>query len=173
MVRLFFLFAFSFIFSSQVLAGGPKRFSSVMTENGVLYFIEPMKMHTYDGCASKKDMLFDITYLTNDDDSVSFTTTVITENITKLDSVCIHMGEKTIKTNTEFIYCDPDGSRYVNRIRFYIKWTEWKELYEYPQPYIVDFGNNLYFAFKPKKWEKERKEIMQIINIIELNKTQR
>lgn len=101
---------------------------------------------------------------------MSFTTTIVTPVVEKLDSVSIKNESKTIKAKTELIYCEPYKSYYINRLRFYIKWSEWKELYGYTMPYTIELNNHLRFSFPQNKWKKESKIINDIINIIELNK---
>lgn len=147
-----------------------KRYTTFLTENGMLYFIRPMHLPKCNGNQTKYGMTFDITYLSGDNDSVSFTTTIVTPVVEKLDSVSIKNESKTIKAKTELIYCEPYKSYYVNRLRFYIKWSEWKELYGYTMPYTIELNNHLRFSFPQNKWKKESKIINDIINIIELNK---
>lgn len=147
-----------------------KRYTTFMTESGMLYFIRPMHLPKCNGNQTKYGMTFDITYLSGDNDSVSFTTTIVTPIVEKLDSVSIKNETKTINAKTELIYCEPYKSYYVNRLRFYIKWSEWKELYGCMVPYTIEFNHHLRFSFPQSKWKKESKTINDIINIIELNK---
>lgn len=154
-----------------VIAGSvSKRYTTFLTESGMLYFIKPMQMPKCNGNQTKYGMTFDITYLSGDKDSVSFTTTVVTPNVEKLDSVFIKNESKIVKVKTELIYCEPYKSYYVNRLRFYIKWSEWKDLYSCMTPYVIEFGNHLCFSFHQNKWKEESKTINDIINIIELSK---
>lgn len=147
-----------------------KRYTTFLTESGMLYFINPMHMPKCNGNLTKYGLTFDITYLSGDNDSVSFTTTIVTPTIERLDSVFIKNESKIVRAKTELIYCEPYKSYYVNRLRFYIKRSEWKELYGCMTPYVIEFGNHLCFSFYQNKWRKERKTISEIINIIELNK---
>lgn len=155
----------------QVIAGSvSKRYTTFLTESGMLYFIKPMHMPKCNGNQTKYGMTFDITYLSGDKDSVIFTTTVVTPFMEKLDSVFIKNESKIVKVKTELIYCEPYKSYYVNRLRFYIKWSEWKEFYSCMTPYVIEFGNYLCFSFHQNKWKEESKTINDIINIIELSK---
>lgn len=170
MKKLFHLFILLSVCHSTGFAGDlSKRYKSFLTGNGMLYFINPTKMQRLGNSIAAKDLIFDITYLSKDEDSVSYTATVITNQIMKFDNVLIQNAVKNIKSKTEIVYCEPKGAYYVNRIRFYIKWAELKELYENEQPYILDFGNNLIFSFNTKKWKIEKDDITRIIKIVELN----
>ena len=123
-----------------------------------------------EGNSTKKGMTFDMTYLSNDDDSVSFTSTIVTNHASPIDSVTIHSNQHSIRTNIEQIYCEPHKNKYIWRIRYYITWTQWKELYNNQTPYIIEFEKDLMFSFHKKKWEKEKNDINNILQIIELNK---
>lgn len=170
MKRTIFLFL-AYMCCMLVIAGSAsKRYTTFLTESGMLYFIKPMQMPKCNGNQTKYGMTFDITYLSGDKDSVSFTTTVVTPNVEKLDSVFIKNESKIVKVKTELIYCEPYKSYYVNRLRFYIKWSEWKDLYSCMTPYVIEFGNHLCFSFHQNKWKEESKTINDIINIIELSK---
>lgn len=127
-------------------------------------------MPKYEDNQMKYGMTFDITYLSGDEDSVSFTSTIVIPSPMSSDSVCIKYGANKIKARVEHIYCEPYKSFFISRNRYYIKWKEWKDMYENNTPYIVDFNNGTRFSFKKKKWEKERKIIIKIIEMIELNK---
>lgn len=132
-----------------------------------------MHMSKYEGNETKYGMTFDITYLSGNEDSVSFTATVVTPYPTKLDSANIRSEQIDLKKATNLIYCEPYKNYYVNRIRFYIKWEEWRELYKPRQPYVLDFGTRLRYSFKPKQWKKKREIMNSIIEMIEINKKQK
>lgn len=170
MKRTIFLFLTCMCCMLVIASSVSKRYTTFLSERGMLYFISPMHMPKCNENHAKYDLTFDITYLSGDKDSVSFTTTVVTPIVEKLDSVFIKNELKIVKAKTELIYCEPYKSYYVNRLRFYIKWSELKELYGCMMPYVIDFGNHLCFSFYQNKWKKESKTINDIINIIELNK---
>lgn len=136
----------------------------------MLYFILPMHMPKCDGNQTRYGMTFDITYLSDNEDSVSFTSTIVTKQAIKFDTVCIRSGNKVIKVHPEQLFCEPHGSGYVSRNRYYITWAECKELYQSSVPYVIDFGEGIKFSFKPKKWAKERETINSIFRIIDMNK---
>lgn len=170
MKRPLFLFLACMCCMQAFASSVSKRYTTFLTESGMLYFIRPMHMPKCNENQTRYGMTFDITYLSGDTDSVSFTATVVTPIVEKLDSVYIKSGSKIVKVKTVLIYCEPYKSYYVNRLRFYIKWSEWKDLYGCMTPYVVEFNNHLRFSFYQNKWKKESKTINDIINIIELNK---
>lgn len=129
-----------------------------------------MHMPKCEGNQTRYGLTFDITYLDNDDDSVSFTTTVITALPMSLDSVLIVTAQGNIKVNTDKIYSEPYKSNYLNRLRFYLKWRDLKLLYGLVIPYVIVYGDDLRFSFSRKEWMSEREIINRIIKIIELNK---
>lgn len=146
-----------------------KRYVTFSTESGILYFIRPMHMPKCDGNTSRYGMTFDITYLSGDLDSVSFTSTIVIRELEEIDSVYIRYGREVLKSKVERIYCEPYKSGYVYRSRFYIKWSELKQLYKNDEPYLIEYRKNIRFSFRKKKWRKEHKEINQIINLIDYN----
>jgi hypothetical protein len=169
---LFLLVLFASLLES--FAGAvTKKYVTFLTENGMLYFVRPMHMPKCDGNETKYGMTFDITYLVGDEDSVSFTTTIVTAKPIKLDSVNIRSEQLNVQEATDLIYCEPYKSCYVNRIRFYLKWEEWKKLYQERQPYMIDFGTQLRYAFKSRQWKKKCEIMNGIIGTIEINKRQK
>lgn len=169
---LFLLVLFASLLES--FAGAvTKKYVTFLTENGMLYFVRPMHMPKCDGNETKYGMTFDITYLVGDEDSVSFTTTIVTAKPIKLDSVNIRSEQLNVQKATDLIYCEPYKRCYVNRIRFYLKWEEWKKLYQERQPYMIDFGTQLRYAFKSRQWKKKCEIMNGIIGTIEINKRQK
>jgi hypothetical protein len=169
---LFLLILFAFLLES--FAGGiTKRYVSFLTENGMLYFVRPMHMPKCDGNETRYGMTFDITYLSGDEDSVSFTATIVTAEPIKLDSVNIRSEQLGVQKATDLIYCEPYKRCYVNRIRFYLKWDEWKKLYQNRNPYLIDFGTRLRYTFKSRQWKKKREIMNSIIETIEINKNEK
>ena len=150
-----------------------KKYVTFLTENGMLYFVRPMHMPKCDGNETKYGMTFDITYLVGDEDSVSVTATIVATKPIKSDSVIIRSEQQDVQKTTELIYCEPYKSCYVNRIRFYLKWEEWKKLYQERQPYMIDFGTQLRYAFKSRQWKKKCEIMNGIIGTIEINKRQK
>lgn len=150
-----------------------KKYVAFLTENGMLYFVKPMHMPKCNGNETKYGMTFDITYLVGDDDSVSVTATIVAAMPIKLDSVNIRSKQWDVQKAVDQIYCEPYKSCYVSRIRFYLKWEEWKELYQEQQPYMIDFGTQLRYAFKSRQWKKKREIMNRIIGTIEINKIQK
>lgn len=124
------------------------------------------------GNETKYGMTFDITYLSGDEDSVSFTSTIVTPTPIKSEYVNIWGELQVIQAAVHLIYCEPYKRYYVNRIRYYIKWEEWKSLYKQEKPYIIDFGTRLRYAFKSRQWKKNRETMNKIIRTIETNKGQ-
>lgn len=167
LILLFLVCTCSIVVFASPLA---RKYTTFLTEKGLLYFIRPMHMPKCDGNLTKYGLTFDITYLYGDNDSVSFTATVVTPTVEKLDYVYIKNESTRIKAIPELIYCEPYKSYYVNRIRFYIKWAEWKEIYSCMTPYTIVFGDHLCFSFSQGRWRKESKIINNIMNIIEINK---
>lgn len=141
-----------------------------MTENGILYFILPDKMPRHGGVSAKKNMLYDLTCLSTGD-SVSVTATVWTKQPCRLMHAGIITAENMrMHNDVETIFVEADKAGYKNRIRFKMAWDEFKCLYASPVPFIVEFSNQISFAFTPKKWNAKRTEMNTIINIIELNR---
>lgn len=146
-----------------------KRYLSYQNPDGMLYFFVPQKMAKCDGNYNKYKMEFDITYLTDNPDSVSFTSTIIINKMEKIDSVTIISGATKLKLLSHQIYCDPKRSRYISRNRCYMTWAELKNLYSNTNPYIVDFGQGIKYSFEQSKWDKERSIVNQIIQLIDFN----
>ncbi len=154
---------------TKVDAGG-KKYVTFATQNGTLFFVRPMTMSRNEGCSAAKHLVFDITYLESDKDSVSFTSTIVTNNSESIDSVRIYLSNgMVLSTKTMPLYIEPSKSRNVMRVRFYLKWEQWKMLYSQNEPFTLDYGNHLLFSHNKKKWDKVKVSMNNIINLIEQN----
>jgi len=170
MKNCFFALLINFISLSMIAAPISKRYKVLMTEKGNLFFLNPTKMSRSHGSKAQKDLVFDITYLVGDEDSVSFTATVIADSALKIDSIVIMLPNKReMKVEAEAIYCEPLKRNYAMRTRFYVNWEEWKSMYKDKQPYTLNFGHGLLFSFKQKDWNEESRTIQEIMKVIELN----
>lgn len=166
------LLALTWLLASLTLAHAgsiTKRYLTFQNPDGMLYFFTPIAMPGCEGNTTRQKMTFDITYLTDNPDSVSLTTTIYLREMVRYDSLRLHSGATTLTSALEQLYCEPHRRGYVLRTRAYITWTQLQALYAAETPYTVDFGPGAQYAFTQKKWEKERNVVKSIFNIILFN----
>lgn len=170
-----------FLFFALLLACTPalqaqnirKRYTSLTTENGSLYFIFPRKLAATGDTDGEKNLPLDLTYLTSND-SIFFTVSLRIPGNRSVDSVRIEAvsGEQASAT-PERIYIDARRSGYEHRLRFGIPFRQARRLYDEASPYVLRFvmADGTYsYAFPAKVWKKERAVISRIFEVFEINR---
>lgn len=155
--------------TSVCLAGGDisKKILFMMGEDGTVYYVKPLKMPKLSDSKALKNLVYDVTCL-NSEDSVSFTATVITENVHKFTEATITTsGMAPVKAAIEVIYIDPKGKKYENRLRLRISRADFKAIYHSPAPYVVDYGFGLRFGLKEKTWPKDSHFMNEVFILVD------
>lgn len=150
-----------------------KRYTSLITENGSLYFVYPRKLAATGNPGGKKSLPLDLTYLTSAD-SVFFTVSLCIPGSRSVDSVRVESAAGIqISAVPERIYVDARRSGYEHRLRFGIPFRQAHRIYEEASPYVLHFataGGVYSYAFTTKVWSRERTVIGRIFEIFEINR---
>lgn len=148
------------------MAGEPYRMR--VTDEGLLFFILPRTMPAVKENPTKVPLEYDLT-LASATDSVAFTATVSMPYLCELDSVTILLtAEKTFHCPLQHIYASHKGKHFLYRVRFHLSMKELREYIDAPLPQVT-IGQAATYAFKPKQWKKEQKQLRLCLDIYSLN----
>lgn len=135
--RLNFIF-FQLFATVCCQATRPKKYISSMTANGMIYHIPSLKIPKANKSQAKKQLSYDITYLASED-TLSFTSTVISNVPFKTDSVCFNRKYYA----TEMYFVERKKKRYYSRINVRIPYKEYLQLLLEEKPLSIDYGNHM------------------------------
>ena len=141
-------------------------------EEGSLYFILPQSIAKTSKEISKKDFLFDVTYL-NSRDSVSYTCTYTTNKEFHSDSISIQSNGQIATLPLETLFIDKKSSSWIHRVRFIIPFDYFEQLYQNDNSYkiiISSKGDFVEYEYKEKKWTQAKAKMNDIITLIKVNK---
>ena len=158
-IKIHFIF-FLFLTTVCCQATRPKKYISSMTANGMIYHIPSLKIPKANKSQAKKQLRYDITYLASED-SLSFTSTVISNEPFRTDSVCFNSKYYA----AEIFFVERKKRRFYSRINVRIPYKEYLELLLEEKPLSIDYGKQITFAFNQKKWETEKVEILEVLNL--------
>ncbi|MCC8088305.1 MAG: hypothetical protein LIO79_03445 [Rikenellaceae bacterium] len=150
-----------------------RDYSFLKQQNGNLYFIHPMNGFKSSDKNIKKDMEYDMTYLTATD-SVSFIFSVYTYEVAKLDSLRIIdvNGAEIYSTGVEMIYVKPRKKYWIQRAGITVPYELLSDLYKKDEPYsIVLHGGESEIIYKMAqgKWRSQSDMVNKIFDVIEYN----
>ncbi len=137
----------------------------------MMYYIYDLKTKSI--CSNTLPLEYDFTYLDNRD-KVTFTATCITTDIANIDSFKISLpsGDKLV-CDVEKIYTERK-SKWHTRFRINLSYNFWMDMYRQNTPFeiILICKNKKQIIFKDsmKAWEKNRKKLSQIQEMIDTNK---
>lgn len=143
--------------------------------NGMLFFIFPQKVSSVGNSIVKKDLQFDITYLTSKD-SATVALTYIADQSIKTDSLKLFLvdGETSYSAATEVLYIERKSSKWVHRVKFAIPYQMLEELFALnSSPLTVIIPSKLgdiSYSYSAKKWKKQTELMSNIFEVIQLNK---
>ena len=146
-----------------------KLYKTHITVEGMIYFIMPQKMPRATTSKALKDLSYDVTSLVTTD-SVTVLSTIITERPMTDTLLTITSGSKTVTVPFTYIFREHGKKGCVNRATFSMARADFRQLYDASGPFVIDFGSDYRFSPKKGKWEKQRQQILSILNMIELNK---
>lgn len=142
--------------------------------NLVHIFEQKMPKETNDYKIS--DIKYDYTYVENPD-SVTFLSYITLPQSETPISISFQNKEIEYSQKPELIFVQPKGKKFKYRLKIVIPFNIWKILYENSDPFYIKYSFerteekfDYVFGYKGKKWESHRQKILEIINIIELNK---
>lgn len=147
-----------------------KKYKTHNTERGTVYFIMPQKMDKASGSKAQKELLFDVTSLITTD-SIHVTATISAKEPVTDSIVTIHTADgHTITVPAEFLFRELGKKGYVNRVRFGMLRSDFKQLFSAPSSFTLDYGKGYLFAFPKGKWAKEQELVNSILGLMELNR---
>lgn len=120
-----------------------------------------------------KNLKYDFTYV-EETDSVSYLSTLRTQQFEVPDSVAIHYCGQEYISKAEIIYITPKGKLMECRVRAMLPFDVWHGMYQCATPYVVEYrfnksGRCFVFGIRPNKWKNESQAVSSIMNIIKLN----
>lgn len=146
------------------------------SHEGNLVYIFEQKMPKVNTDNKITDIKYDYTYVENPD-SVTFLSYITLPQSENPVSISFQNNEIEYSQKTELIFVQPKGNKFQYRLKISLPFNIWKSLYEDPIPFRIQYSfdrNGQFvdyvFGYKGKKWESNRQKILEIINIIELNK---
>lgn len=159
------------IMSVGVYAKNPAS-SLIVKANGneTLIFVKPSRMSKAKDSAAKSDMVFDVTF-TSDNDSIAIRSTHITEMPEQFDSVMIESATFVKKYPLEKIFIEPHGNKWKSRLCFYISRHAFIEIVSSVNSPAFSFGSMppLVYIDKNKSWTERKKIFKLMLDIIEYN----
>lgn len=167
MLRL--VLAMIVLMPAVLLAQG--RYVSRPVVGGTLYFLEPQKLGIVDGA---KKFEYDVTYVTSAD-SATVNFTVIAREAVKPINLRLTIGGDSIVncTDYELFFIDNHGSNYEIRVSSRYAYADiTKALTSTVAPiFSLNLGDTRVTAtYKSGAWQKDRKKIAEVINLIELTR---
>lgn len=146
------------------------------SHEGKLIHVFEQKMPNEKSDSKIPDIKYDYTYIENQD-SVSFLSYITLSQSEIPNSITFQNNEIDYKQDVELIFVRPKGKNFQYRLKIKFPFKIWKSLYEDPIPFkiIYSFNRNgqivdYNFRYGSKKWDRNRKKILEIINIIIMNK---
>lgn len=163
---LYILCVCSVLFASSV----EDRYVMKTFENGQLYFILPFDIPSQD--TKVKALSADITYLTTAD-SVTVNMSVCYPSALTADSIVFSGDTHFASTDFQTFFIEMEGKQWLHRYSVRMPWGVLNQLYFQNPPFVLSVyakERQLVYAFPDKKWEKEKKSIQQILQMITANK---
>ncbi len=147
-----------------------KYYTSLLQENGTLYFISPKQEFS-----NKNNTLnYDLTHETSKD-SVTFNFTLLDKNLLPLDSLVLKTDTKKIKSHLNKIFVDRQKSKfYTLRYSAQFLFSEMQDFFQSsksPSIIVYSKGKPVSLTMKDKKWAKNQYVVSTILNVIAANKS--
>ena len=146
------------------------------SHEGNLVHIFEQKMPKVNSDNKVSDIKYDYTYVEYPD-SVTFLSYITLPQSETPISISFQNNEIEYSQDSELIFVQPKGNKFQYRLKIVLPFQIWKNIYEDPTPFKIQYlfdrkGQTVeyIFGYKGKKWESNRQKILEIINIIELNK---
>ena len=139
-------------------------------EGGQIYFILPYSIPSE--ATSTKDLLADITYLTNSD-SVTINLSVWSKNELQADSIVFIGNQRMSLCKFQTFFIEKDEKQWHHRYSMHIPLESLNSLYKNPVPFalcIYAQEGILRYANSVRMWKTEQEWMNQILHIILRNK---
>lgn len=149
-----------------------KQYAFYPQEGGNVYFIHPQKGFESKDTGAKKDLIYDITYISTKD-SATFTFTYFVKDVLQINNVEIidNTGSVVYSTPATMFYVQPKKKYWQHRATIQIPHTLLEELYKEKSPYTLTLigGKSIRYTMKPKTWEKQSGIVSRIFEVVKYN----
>lgn len=140
--------------------------------DGILYFVMPQRMPYEKGQSNpKKELSYDFTFV--DEDSVTMLATITSNDAFVPLSVKIQADSSIIECPVSLLFCDPEKSHWISRIRCSISYHDWKQIFQSSMVPCFDFINDkshIIYRYSDKNWRKLREKYTKLLTTVALNK---
>ena len=164
------------LFFALLCSGISNMYVMRNSHQGNLIYIFEQKMPRETSNQKVSDIKYDYTYVENPD-SVTFLSFITLPQSETPVSISFQNNDHEYNQEPELIFVQPKGKKFQYRLKISMPYNVWKSLYENSMPFIIKYTFNskgkieeYSFGYKGKKWASNRQKILEIINIIELNK---
>lgn len=166
-IKLFLLFALCTLSTAIFSQSAHKRYTGRMTQDGMCYFFSAAELKDTEGISHFD---YDITYL-DWQDSITINFTAHTPSADVPSKLAMTNGNNTYMCdNHKHLYIEFRKKGYTARMTSRYALKDFQQLLRHAQPLRFTFeqdGQLKSAAYKPKAWEKERKTLTQIFQLIQ------
>jgi len=172
-MKYYFLCLFIALFSIDGVAQKlHHHYSFYPQEVGNVYFIHPQKGFASNETGAKKDLTYDITYLSKAD-SATYTFTYFAKDVLSIDSIRLtdDSGNVIYTAAAVMYYVQPKKSYWQHRASVMIPYELLPKIYRNDTPYTLQLigGRTLRYTMKPKTWKKQSYMVSRILEIVKYN----
>lgn len=158
--------------------GVNKMYVQAYGESGWIFHIFSQKLPSATSGQRPKSLTYDYTYVEKND-SVAILCTIRLSGTETINDFEINYCDSLSINNTlpELVYAQPWKKGIEYRLRLYVPFMIWEQIYSCPTPFIMSFrvsrpddeDLSYHFSYSDEKWKKHREDIIAIMNIIKLN----
>lgn len=162
-----YFITFLLLFTSTFAIGGQPKYTTHLTEDGAVYFIFPQKLPASKESNHKYPIWYDVSHVVSSD-TVNINLTVLFNSLdqNQLSKVVISSSNFSKETIPSIIYIEEVKGKLRYRLNLCLTFEELLKIYQSDSPFNLDFKNGMIFSYGLSKWNKHKKEMMNIINII-------
>ncbi|MDE6714891.1 MAG: hypothetical protein K2J74_00220 [Muribaculaceae bacterium] len=168
-LRILFLFVAT-LFAVNAYAGVNKKYIQRTAAGESVFFIDVQKMPGING--TKGNLKYDYTYAQPTDSVALLMSVVLDKAAHQLFCTATFDGGE-YRQKCEIIYVKPKGDKFEYRLRIYMPFNVFAEMYASLNPLVISIddtkGTTLSFGYKPNKWQTNSRDINTIIEIIKIN----
>lgn len=168
----------AFLLLIAVLSGASirKMYVQANGEYGWVFHVFSQKLPSPIKNQQPKSIMYDYTYV-EQTDSVAILCTIRLSGAERIGTVGINSCDVASSTVPEMVYVQPWKNGIEYRLRTYIPFKMWEQIYDCPAPFTLSFhvassgdtSQAYVFSIPDKQWGKNREKIVSIMNIIKLN----
>ncbi len=150
-----------------------RQYSFHPQEGGNVYFIHPQKGFSSSDKETVKELVYDITYVSNRD-SATFIFSYYTSQVLQATTVRLkdQQGNILYESPLEMMFTQPQKSYWQQRAQFRIPYVLLEQIYREPAPYSITLGGkrDIHYNIKNSTWKKQSGIINKIFEVVEYNR---